>query len=69
MTTFPPYADAPTAETVPELKVERTGRSAAPWVWKIYLGGAVVTQPSQGQRSPEDALMLGQEALRKFRTR
>jgi hypothetical protein len=50
------------------LRIERAGRPAAPWVWKIYSADDFFMQQSRlGYRCAEDALKVGEVFLRRAR--
>jgi hypothetical protein len=50
------------------LRVERVGRPAAPWLWRVYSADDFVLEQSRlGYRCAEDALKVGQVFLRKAR--
>jgi hypothetical protein len=50
------------------LRIERVGRPAAPWVWKIYSADDFFMRQSQlGYRCAEDALKVGEVFLRRAR--
>ncbi|WP_159351487.1 hypothetical protein [Roseomonas harenae] len=51
------------------LRIERIGRPAAPWVWKIYSADDFFMQQSRlGYRCAEDALKVGEVFLRRARS-
>jgi hypothetical protein len=59
----------PQAKRDSYLRIERIGRPAAPWVWKIYSADDFFMQQSRlGYRCAEDALKVGEVFLRRARS-
>jgi hypothetical protein len=59
----------PQAKRDSYLRIERSGRPAAPWVWKIYSADDFFMQQSRlSYRCAEDALKVGEVFLRRARS-
>jgi hypothetical protein len=60
----------PQAKRDSYLRIERVGRPAAPWLWKIYLADDFFMRQSRlGYRCAEDALKVGEVFLRRAQAR